>query len=110
MSAAGRMFVLTAAEMRAADQATVLAGTPVETLMERAGAGAAEAIERRFGSLRGYRAHVVCGPGNNGGDGLVVARRLAARGAHVEVRVFDRADRSRAWRGSIGRRPGPPTS
>ena len=92
MSAAGRMFVLTAAEMRAADRATVLAGTPVETLMERAGAGAAEAIERRFGSLRGYRVHAVCGPGNNGGDGLVVARRLAARGAHVEVRLFDRAD------------------
>jgi NAD(P)H-hydrate epimerase len=88
MSAAGRMFVLTAAEMRAADGATVAAGTPVETLMERAGAGAAEAIERRFGGVRGYRAHVVCGPGNNGGDGLVVARRLAARGAHVEVRML----------------------
>jgi NAD(P)H-hydrate epimerase len=89
MSAAGRMFVLTAAEMRAADGAAVLAGTPVETLMERAGAGAVDAIERRFGSLRGYRAHVVCGKGNNGGDGCVVARRLAAHGSHVEVRLLE---------------------
>ena len=91
MSPAGRMFVLTAAEMRAADQATVQAGTPVATLMERAGTGAVEAIERRFGNLRGFRAHVVCGKGNNGGDGLVVARRLAALGAHVEVRLLDGA-------------------
>ena len=83
------MKVLTAAEMRAADEATVRAGTPVETLMERAGSGAAQAIERRYGSLRGYRVHVVCGKGNNGGDGFVVARLLARKGAHVEVRRLE---------------------
>ena len=88
MTAAGRMFVLTAAEMRAADPQAVSAGTPVATLMERAGAGALAAIERRFGTQRGYRVHVVCGKGNNGGDGFVVARRLAERGAHVEVRLL----------------------
>lgn len=85
MSVSGRMYVLSAAEMRAADQAS---GTPVETLMERAGAGALDAIERHFGSQRGSRVHVVCGRGNNGGDGFVLARHLAARGAHVEVRLL----------------------
>ncbi len=85
MSVPGRMYVLNASEMRAADQA---AGVPVETLMERAGAGAVDAIERHFGSQRGLRVHVVCGKGNNGGDGFVVARLLAARGAHVEVRLL----------------------
>ncbi len=91
MSGGGRMFVLTAAEMRKADAATVAAGTPVETLMERAGAGAVAAIERHFGTQRGYRVHVICGKGNNGGDGLVVARLLALRGAHVEVRLLEPA-------------------
>ena len=85
------MKILTAAEMRAADAATVEAGTPVETLMERAGAGAVAAIERRYGSVRGYRVHVVCGKGNNGGDGFVVARLLARKGAHVEVRPLERS-------------------
>jgi NAD(P)H-hydrate epimerase len=83
------LFVLTAAEMRAADAAAVRAGTPVGTLMERAGAGAVTAIERRFGGLRGFRVHVVCGKGNNGGDGFVVARLLAERGARVEVRRLE---------------------
>ena len=91
MSAAGRMFVLTAAEMRAADAAAVAAGAMVLDLMERAGAGAVTAIERHFGTQRGYRVHIVCGRGNNGGDGFVVARRLAERGAHVEVRLLAEA-------------------
>jgi NAD(P)H-hydrate epimerase len=79
------IFVLTAAEMRAADECAVEAGTTVETLMERAGEGAVEAIERHFGTQRGFRTVVVCGKGNNGGDGLVVARLLAKRGTKVEV-------------------------
>jgi NAD(P)H-hydrate epimerase len=85
------MFVLTTAEMRAADAAAVAAGTPAEILMERAGGGAVAAIERHFGTQRGYRVHVVCGRGHNGGDGFVVARRLAERGAHVEVHLLAEA-------------------
>ncbi len=74
--------ILTAAEMRAAEAAAIAAGTPVEELMERAGKGAAEAIWRFAGPLP---ALVLCGPGNNGGDGYVIARELAARGIAVRV-------------------------
>ncbi|HEV2746309.1 MAG TPA: NAD(P)H-hydrate epimerase, partial [Allosphingosinicella sp.] len=75
-------FILTAAEMRAAEQAAIAAGTPVETLMERAGLAAAEAIWRFAGPLP---ALILCGPGNNGGDGYVIARALAERGVAVRV-------------------------
>jgi hydroxyethylthiazole kinase-like uncharacterized protein yjeF len=74
--------ILTAAEMRAAEEAAIAAGTPVEELMERAGKAAAEAIWRFAGPLP---ALVLCGPGNNGGDGYVIARELAARGVPVRV-------------------------
>jgi hydroxyethylthiazole kinase-like uncharacterized protein yjeF len=74
--------ILTAAEMRAAEEAVIAAGTPVEALMERAGKAAAEAIWRHAGPLP---ALVLCGPGNNGGDGYVIARELAARGIDVRV-------------------------
>ena len=75
-------FILTAAEMRAAEAAAIAAGTPAYTLMERAGAGAAEAIWRFAGPMP---ALVLCGPGNNGGDGYVIARALRERGAEVKV-------------------------
>jgi hydroxyethylthiazole kinase-like uncharacterized protein yjeF len=74
--------VLTAAQMRAAEAAALAAGTSVEALMERAGTAAAEAIWRHAGSLP---ALVLCGPGNNGGDGYVIARRLAERGIPVRI-------------------------
>jgi hydroxyethylthiazole kinase-like uncharacterized protein yjeF len=74
--------IVTAAEMRAAEQAAIDAGTPVETLMDRAGTAAAEAIWRYAGPLPTL---VLCGPGNNGGDGYVIARRLAERGMDVTV-------------------------
>jgi NAD(P)H-hydrate epimerase len=84
-----RLLVLTAAEMRAVDaRAAREHGLAVELLMERAGAGAVAAMEAHFGDLRGYRVAVACGRGHNGGDGLVVARRLAERGAAVEVGVL----------------------
>ena len=78
----GRVTILTAEEMRAAEEAAIAAGTPVETLMERAGIAAAEAIWRFAGPLP---ALVLCGPGNNGGDGYVIARALRARGMEVRV-------------------------
>jgi hydroxyethylthiazole kinase-like uncharacterized protein yjeF len=97
--------ILTAAEMRAAEAAAIAAGTSVETLMERAGAGAAEAIRRFAGPLPGL---VLCGPGNNGGDGYVVARRLRESGIDVRVAALAepkseaaRAARA-AWEGPVG--------
>ena len=74
--------ILTAAETRAAEDAVVAAGTSVEVLMERAGAAVAEAAWRFSG---GRPALILCGPGNNGGDGYVAARLLAGRGLDVRV-------------------------
>jgi hydroxyethylthiazole kinase-like uncharacterized protein yjeF len=75
-------FILTAAEMRAAEQNAIDAGTSVIALMERAGAGAAEAIRRYAGPMRTL---ILCGPGNNGGDGYVIARLLREQGVKVEL-------------------------
>ena len=66
--------ILTADEMRAADAWAILHGTPGPTLMENAGLAVARAIESRFGKER--RVAIVCGLGNNGGDGFVIARVL----------------------------------
>ncbi|WP_150291370.1 NAD(P)H-hydrate dehydratase [Sphingobium estronivorans] len=74
--------VLTAAQMRAAEQAVFAAGVPEYELMERAGAAAAEFIWRAGGKRDLL---VLCGPGNNGGDGFVIARLLRARGVPVRV-------------------------
>jgi ADP-dependent NAD(P)H-hydrate dehydratase / NAD(P)H-hydrate epimerase len=96
--------ILTAAGMRAAEHQAIEAGTPVEELMERAGRAAAEAIWRYSGPLP---ALVLCGPGNNGGDGYVVARELAGRGIDVRVAAFadpasDAARRAReSWAGPV---------
>jgi ADP-dependent NAD(P)H-hydrate dehydratase / NAD(P)H-hydrate epimerase len=79
--------ILTAHAMRAAEQAAIDGGTSVETLMERAGAALAEATYRFAGPMP---ALILCGPGNNGGDGYVAARHLAERG--FEVRVAALAD------------------
>jgi NAD(P)H-hydrate epimerase len=77
--------------MRRADRhVTEAFGVPSLLLMENAGRGAAEAVERHFGSPRGRRIVVVAGKGQNGGDGLVAARHLAARGAAVESWVVGR--------------------
>ena len=81
------MHLLTAAEMRAVDEATIADGTPGEVLMERAGHGVAGAIERAWGSPLALRVLVLAGAGNNGGDGFVAARALAERGATVRVVV-----------------------
>jgi len=77
--------ILTVAEMTAADRAAIEAGTPGVELMERAGQAVADAVVQRF---RPQPALVLCGPGNNGGDGYVVARLLKQRGWPVEVRAL----------------------
>jgi len=74
--------ILTAANMRTVERAAIDAGSSVETLMERAGAALAEAAYRFAGPLPSL---ILCGPGNNGGDGYVAARYLAERGVAVRV-------------------------
>ena len=78
--------VLTAEAMRAADRYTIEEyGLPGFTLMEVAGRGCAERIQDVYGPLRDEAVAVLCGKGNNGGDGLVVARHLLTCGARVHV-------------------------
>ncbi|MFN4192948.1 MAG: NAD(P)H-hydrate epimerase [Tabrizicola sp.] len=83
--------LLTAAQMRAIEQAAIASGevTGLE-LMERAGRGVVEAIFEEWPELRAtsHRAVVLCGPGNNGGDGFVVARLLKEWGWDVEVFLY----------------------
>ncbi len=83
--------LLTAAQMRAIEQAAIASGevTGLE-LMERAGRGVVEAIFEEWPELAAtsHRAVVLCGPGNNGGDGFVVARLLQEWGWEVEVFLY----------------------
>jgi ADP-dependent NAD(P)H-hydrate dehydratase / NAD(P)H-hydrate epimerase len=87
---ASRYALLSTAEMRAADAAAIAGGIPGIELMERAGAAVAEAALARW---PGRGALVLCGPGNNGGDGFVAARRL--REAGIEVRLALLGERGR---------------
>jgi hydroxyethylthiazole kinase-like uncharacterized protein yjeF len=99
-------IVLTPLEMAAADRAAIAAGVAGFTLMRNAGRTVARAILRRF---RPCRVAVLCGPGNNGGDGFVAAAELAGRGWPVRVALLgDRAaltgDAARAsalWGGPV---------
>jgi ADP-dependent NAD(P)H-hydrate dehydratase / NAD(P)H-hydrate epimerase len=75
--------LLTNAEMAEADRRTIAAGTAGMALMENAGRAVADAVCRRHPP--GSRVVIVAGPGNNGGDGFVAARHLAARGRRVRV-------------------------
>ena len=88
--------LLTAAQMRAIEQAAIESGavTGLE-LMERAGRGVVEAIFEEWPELRAtsHRAVVLCGPGNNGGDGFVVARVLKEWGWEVEVLLYGDAEK-----------------
>ena len=74
--------ILTADEMRSAEQALFDAGVSVSELMEIAAGGAAEWVRR---IAAGRPVSVLCGPGNNGGDGYVIARRLRDAGNLVRV-------------------------
>src|ERR1700733_9131239 len=85
------MQILTAAEMGAVDRRTAEEfGVPVEALMERAGGAVAGFCLRQYPAAT--RVVVLCGRGNNGGDGLVAARVLAAAGMTVQVLLLGRAD------------------
>ncbi len=81
------MKVTTAAQMREMDRRTIEDyGVPSLVLMENAALRVVDVIAERFGPLRGKRIAVVCGKGNNGGDGLAIARHLATRfGAEAEI-------------------------
>jgi NAD(P)H-hydrate epimerase len=73
------MKVLTAAQMREVDRRTAGMGIPGIVLMENAGHRVVELLAERFAPLPAQRMVVLCGKGNNGGDGLVVARQLHTR-------------------------------
>jgi hydroxyethylthiazole kinase-like uncharacterized protein yjeF len=78
------MRILTAEAMRALDRMAIEElGLPGMVLMENAALGVVDAIGRRYPDAES--AAIFCGPGNNGGDGLAVARQLAARGYAVEI-------------------------
>jgi NAD(P)H-hydrate epimerase len=96
--------ILSNDEMRRADALAVKAGIPSLTLMENAGRAVADAITGRFVPCR---AVVLCGPGNNGGDGFVAARLLAAQGFDVLVAAEseytgDAAAKAAQWQGARG--------
>jgi NAD(P)H-hydrate epimerase len=75
--------VLTAADVKSQDEAASERGIAVDALMRAAGTAVAHAAIELLGGAYGARIVVVCGKGNNGGDGLVAARALARRGARV---------------------------
>ena len=105
------MKVLTAQQMRQADRlSTDRYGIASLTLMENAGTAFADYLGDAYPGLAGFRIVVLCGKGNNGGDGLVVARLLRARGAAPRVFLFaepsavrgDAAVNLKRWRESGG--------
>ncbi len=96
--------IISVDEMRAIDDAAAAGGVPTRTLMENAGRAVAEAIVQRFSQRP---TAVLCGPGNNGGDGWVVARVLRAMGWPVWVETLvpidalkgDARDAAHGWNG-----------
>jgi len=78
--------VLTASAMRSADTYTIESyGIPSNTLMETAGRAVVSSVASHFGPVGGRRIVILCGRGNNGGDGYVAARGFYAAGASVTV-------------------------
>jgi hydroxyethylthiazole kinase-like uncharacterized protein yjeF len=101
----GRADLLSPDEMGRADRAAAADGHPGPALMEAAGRGVARAIRRHVGPCRVL---VLAGPGNNGGDGYVVARLLAEEGWPVRLAALaqpragtDAAGAARLWSGPI---------
>ncbi len=96
--------VLSVAQMQAAEQALIDAGTSVDKLMQIAGQGAADWVWR---AAAGRTVTVLCGPGNNGGDGYVIAETLRTRGqaVHVVAPIEPKTDAARnareAFQGAV---------
>ncbi|MEQ1817496.1 MAG: NAD(P)H-hydrate dehydratase [Terricaulis sp.] len=96
--------IISVKEMRVIDDASAAAGVPTLTLMENAGRAVAEAIVQRFAQ---QPTAVLCGPGNNGGDGWAAARVLRDMGWPVWVETLvprdtlksDAAEAAKAWTG-----------
>lgn len=96
--------IITVAQMRAIDEAAAGAGVATRVLMENAGRAVADEVARRF---KPRPTAVLCGPGANGGDGWVAARRLLEQGWPVWVETVsprerlqgDAADAAAMWRG-----------
>src|ERR1035438_433366 len=86
------MKILTAAQMREIDRITIEElGMPSLTLMENAGVRFVDVLESRFAPLEKQRIAILCGKGNNGGDGFVIARQLWMRHG-IQPRVILFAD------------------
>jgi ADP-dependent NAD(P)H-hydrate dehydratase / NAD(P)H-hydrate epimerase len=93
--------VLTVAEMAAADRAAMAAGVSLDTLMDRAGTAVAGAVIQRW---RPCPVLVLCGPGDNGGDGFVAARRLWEAGWPVTIAALRPPDQMQGAAGAAARR------
>ena len=85
------MKILNAAQMRKADEKAIKEyGIHGLILMENAGLGVVNAMEDHFENLAKKRILIVCGKGNNGGDGFVVGRHLTKRGAAPQAVLLGR--------------------
>lgn len=85
------MKIATSMQMKSIDRRAMREwGIPGIVLMENAAAALMSEMEAFFGSLSGLRVCIVCGKGNNGGDGLALARRLSIRGVDVRVALLAR--------------------
>jgi len=102
------LALLTTEQMYAADKAAIEGGVPGKVLMENAGRGAAEIIMARYAPCK---TAILAGPGNNGGDGFVIARHLAEKGwpvtlwclGEVAKLMGDAAEMAKLWQGETNK-------